>query len=165
MDFENSCIEDLKITFSKVDSLLQSWQNGNFFDLFTIDLNLLLAKVETLSDLFRYSFLPKVNQITPPHRIKPNIQNIMYVRDYLCSFDLSNFSNDNKEDNKTSFIFDFFNKEIDTVWDSLYEFFKQNFDEISQSSPHLISYPNFKVLDPNRTAKIKAFFLNLDKQD
>jgi len=62
-------------------------------------------------------------------------------------------------------IFDFFNKEIDTVWDSLYEFFKQNFDEISQSSPHLISYPNFKVLDPNRTAKIKAFFLNLDKQD
>lgn len=165
LDFENSCIEDLKITFSKVDSLLQSWQNGNFFDLFTIDLNLLLAKVETLSDLFRYSFLPKVNQITPPHRIKPNIQNIMYVRDYLCSFDLSNFSNDNKEDNKTSFIFDFFNKEIDTVWDSLYEFFKQNFDEISQSSPHLISYPNFKVLDPNRTAKIKAFFLNLDKQD
>ena len=162
MDFENFCIEDLKITFSKVDSLLQSWQDGNFYDLYTIDLNFALAKVETLSDLFRYSFLPKVNQITPPHRIKPNIQNIMYVRDFLCSFDLSNFSNDNKEDNKTSFIFDFFNKEIDTAWNSLYEFFKQNFDEISQSSSYLISCQKFEDLDPK---KIKEFFLNLDKQD
>lgn len=162
LDFENFCIEDLKITFSKVDSLLQSWQDGNFYDLYTIDLNFALAKVETLSDLFRYSFLPKVNQITPPHRIKPNIQNIMYVRDFLCSFDLSNFSNDNKEDNKTSFIFDFFNKEIDTAWNSLYEFFKQNFDEISQSSSYLISCQKFEDLDPK---KIKEFFLNLDKQD
>lgn len=162
LDFENFCIEDLKITFSKVDSLLQSWQDGNFYDLYTIDLNFALAKVETLSDLFRYSFLPKVNQITPPHRIKPNIQNIMYVRDFLCSFDLSNFSNDNKEDNKTSFIFDFFNKEIDTAWNSLYEFFKLNFDEILQSSSHLISCQKFEDLDPK---KIKEFFLNLDKQD
>lgn len=162
LDFENFCIEDLKITFNKVDSLLQSWQDGNFYDLYTIDLNFALAKVETLSDLFRYSFLPKVNQITPPHRIKPNIQNIMYVRDFLCSFDLSNFSNDNKEDNKTSFIFDFFNKEIDTAWNSLYEFFKQNFDEISQSSSYLISCQKFEDLDPK---KIKEFFLNLDKQD
>lgn len=86
----------------------------------------------------------------------------MYVRDFLCSFDLSNFSNDNKEDNKTSFIFDFFNKEIDTAWNSLYEFFKLNFDEILQSSSHLISCQKFEDLDPK---KIKEFFLNLDKQD
>lgn len=165
LDFENSCIEDLKITFSKVDSLLQSWQNGKFFDLFTADLNFALAKSETLSDLLLYSLLPKVNKNTPQRRIKPNVQNIIYVRDYLCSFDLSNFSNDNKEDNKISFIFDFFNKEIDTVWNSLYEFFKQNFDEISQSSSHLISCPNFETLDPNRISKIKEFFLHIDKQD
>lgn len=165
IDFEYFCIEDVKITFSKVDFLLQSWQDGSFFDLFTIDLNFALAKVDTLSDLLLYSLLPKVNKNTPQHRIKPNIQNIVFVRDYIGSFDLSHFSNDNNEDNKTSFIFNFFKNEIDTAWNSLYEFFKQNFDEISQSSSHLISCPNFGVLDPNRTAKIKDFFLNLDKQD
>lgn len=165
IDFENFYIEDLKITFSKVDSLLQSWQDGKFFDLFTADLNFALAKSETLSDLLLYSLLPKVNKNTPQRRIKPNVQNIIYVRDYLCSFDLSNFSNDNKGDNKISFIFEFFNKEIDTVWNSLHEFFKQNFDEISQSSSHLISCPNFETLDPNRISKIKEFFLNIDKQD
>lgn len=165
IDFENFYIEDLKITFSKVDSLLQSWQDGKFFDLFTADLNFALAKSETLSDLLLYSLLPKVNKNTPQRRIKPNVQHIIYVRDYLCSFDLSNFSNDNKEDNKISFIFDFFNKEIDTVWNSLHESFKQNFDEISQSSSHLISCLNFETLDPNRISKIKEFFLNIDKQD
>ena len=66
-----------------------------------------------------------------------------------------------KEDNKTSFIFDFFNKEIDTAWNSLYEFFKQNFDEISQSSSHSISCPKFEDFEPNRINKIKKFFLNL----
>lgn len=165
IDFENFCIEDLKITFSKVDSLLQSWQDGKFFDLFTSDLNFALAKAETLSDLLLYSLLPKVNINTPQHRIKPNIQNIVFVRDYIGSFDLSHFSNDNNEDNKTSFIFNFFKNEIDTEWNSLYEFFKQNFYEISQSSSHLISCPNFETLDPNRISKIKDFFLNLDKQD
>lgn len=165
IDFEYFCIEDVKITFSKVDFLLQSWQDGSFFDLFTIDLNFALAKVDTLSDLLLYSLLPKVNKNTPQHRIKPNIQNIVFVRDYIGSFDLSHFSNDNNEDNKTSFIFNFFKNEIDTAWNSLYEFFKQNFDEISQSSSHLIYCPNFGVFDPNRTAKIKDFFLNLDKQD
>ena len=133
--------------------------------MFTADLNFALAKSETLSDLLLYSLLPKVNKNTPQRRIKPNVQNIIYVRDYLCSFDLSNLSNDNKEDNEISFIFDFFNKEIDTVWNSLHEFFKQNFDEISQSSSHLISCPNFETLDPNRISKIKEFFLNIDKQD
>lgn len=162
LDFENFCIEDLKITFSKVDSLLQSWQDAKFFDLFTADLNFALAKAETLSDLLLYSLLPKVNKDTPQNRIKPNIQNIVFVRNFICSFDLSHFSNDNNEDNKTSFIFDFFNKEIDAIWNSLYKFFKQNFDEISQSSFHSISCPNLEDLDPN---KIKVFFLNLDKQD
>lgn len=165
IDFENFYIEDLKITFSKVDSLLQSWQDGKFFDLFTADLNFALAKSETLSDLLLYSLLPKVNKNTPQRRIKPNVQNIIYVRDYLCSFDLSNFSNDNNEGNKSSFIFNFFKNEIDTEWNSLYEFFKQNFYEISQSSSHLISCPNFETLDPNRISKIKELFLNIDKQD
>lgn len=165
LDFENFCIEDLKITFSKVDSLLQSWQDGHFFDLFTIDLNFALAKIVTLSDLLLYSLLPKVNKNTPQHRIKPNVQNILYVRDYLSSFDLSNFSNENKEDNKTSFILDFFNKEIDTSWNSLYEFYKKNFDDISKTSSHSISCPKFEDFEPNRISKIKEFFLNLDKQD
>lgn len=165
LDFENSCIEDLKITFSKVDSLLQSWQNGTFFDLFTADLNFALAKAETLSDLLLYSLLPKVNKDTPQNRIKPNIQNIVFVRNFICSFDLSHLSNDNNEDNKTSFISHFYKNEIDSLWNPLYEFYKKNFDEILHSSSNLNPCPDFEVLDPNRTAKIKDFFLNLDKQD
>lgn len=165
MDFENSCIEDLKITFSKVDSLLQSWQDGTFFDLFTADLNFALAKAETLSDLLLYSLLPKVNKDTPQNRIKPNIQNIVFVRNFICSFDLSHLSNDNNEDKKTSFISHFYKNEIDSLWNPLYEFYKKNFDEILLSSSNLNPCPDFEVLDPNRTAKIKDFFLNLDKQD
>ena len=165
IDFENFCIEDLKITFSKVDSLLQSWQDGKFFDLFTADLNFALAKAETLSDLLLYSLLPKVNKDTPQNRIKPNIQNIVFVRNFICSFDLSHFSNVNNDDNKTSFISHFYKNEIDSLWNPLYEFYKKNFDEILLSSSNLNPCPDFEVLDPNRTAKIKDFFLNLDKQD
>ena len=56
-------------------------------------------------------------------------------------------------------------KIFDPAWNSLYEFYKRNFDDIFKTSSHFISYPKFEDVEPNRISKIKEFFLNLDKQD
>ena len=111
----------------------------------------------------RYSYLNKVNQKTPRHRVLPNLKNVLFVRDYLMSFNLSDSITDSSHlipESLSPIKLEVF-KMFDSAWNSLYEFFKQNFDEISQSSSHSISCPKFEDFEPNRINKIKKFFLNL----
>ncbi len=167
LDFENICCDDFSVLLDKASSLLQIWHDSNLFELFPKALNFELAKVVVISDFLRYSYLNKVNQKTPRHRVLPNLKNVLFVRDYLMSFNLSDSITDSSHlipESLSPIKLEVF-KMFDSAWNSLYEFFKQNFDEISQSSSHSISCPKFEDFEPNRINKIKKFFLNLDKQD
>ena len=73
----------------KTNSLLQRWHDCNLFESFPKDLNFELAKVVVISDFLKYSYLNKVNQKTPRHRVAPSLKNVLFVRDYLMSFNLS----------------------------------------------------------------------------
>ena len=167
LDFENICCDDFSVLLDKASSLLQIWHDSNLFELFPKALNFELGKVVVISDFLRYSYLNKVNQKTPRHRVLPNLKNVLFVRDYLMSFNLSDSITDSSHlipESLSPIKLEVF-KMFDSAWNSLYEFFKQNFDEISQSSSHSISCPKFEDFEPNRINKIKKFFLNLDKQD
>ena len=89
LDFENFCSNDFSELLDKTNSLLQRWHDCNLFESFPKDLNFELAKVVVISDFLKYSYLNKVNQKTPRHRVAPSLKNVLFVRDYLMSFNLS----------------------------------------------------------------------------
>lgn len=163
LDFENFCSNDFSELLDKANSLLQRWHDCNLFESFPKDLNFELAKVETISEFLTYSYSNKVNKNTPRHRVLPNLKNVLFVRDYLLSFNLPDYITDSNahisesiSPNQPEF------QIFESAWKALFKFYQSCFDEISQSSSHYISCPNLEDLAPN---KIKEFFLNLDKQD
>lgn len=163
LDFENFCSNDFSELLDKAKSLLQRWHDCNLFESFPKDLNFELAKVETISEFLTYSYSNKVNKNTPRHRVLPNLKNVLFVRDYLLSFNLPDYITDSNAHISESISPNQLEFQIfESAWKALFKFYQSCFDEISQSSSHYISCPNLGDLAPN---KIKEFFLNLDKQD
>lgn len=118
------------------------------------------AKFVLITSLLIFSFIEKQNEFTPKHKITPNINNIIDIKELIDQ----TYTNENNRDYKISE--QTFNSEFNRCWEILTIFFHSFYKEIFASDKYNLYNlsPDFDE-QPYSFEKTKQYISSLKKKD
>ena len=118
------------------------------------------AKFALVTSLLIFSFIEKQNEFTPRHKITPNINNIIEIKELIDQ----TYTNENNRDYKISE--PTFNSEFNRCWEILTIFFHSFYKEIFASDKYNLYNlsPDFDE-QPYSFEKTKQYISSLKKKD
>lgn len=164
LDYEFNEIEYFSISYKKAfgeqDSVYSKFLKKIHYEDSINSLEKEEAKFALVTSLLIFSFIEKQNEFTPRHKITPNINNIIEIKELIDQ----TYTNENNRDYKISE--QTFNSEFNRCWEILTIFFHSFYKEIFASDKYNLYNlsPDFDE-QPYSFEKTKQYISSLKKKD
>lgn len=164
LDYEFNEIENFSISYKKAfgeqDSVYSKFLKKIHYEDSINPLEKEEAKFALVASLLMFSFIEKQNEFTPKHKITPNINNIIDIKELIDQ----TYTNENNRDYKISE--PTFNSEYNRCWEILTIFFHSFYKEIFVSDKDFLYNLDLEFDEqPYSFEKTKQYIRSLKKKE